>query len=1415
MANIRELKARFTADAAILKRVFRDIQSEAGRLGPAVQRSTQQANRSFDGLQTNADRLRTALREAGDVPAFDALNRSAEQAQREIEQTGRVSASTMTQLENAVNGAGDHFNSLGADARQGFSDVEAAIQNVQGDLSQLNAASLARLQQEAEAAQRELDQIADAAQQAQNELDQLNDGGGLDEVTESAEGAAGSLGSLVGGAGGGIIGAVGAGFVAITGFVGAFVAAGAGIYGFIKSSDELKRATNALQAQTGATTEEMDGMRDSLVNIYGNNFGEGFQDIADSMANVKQQTNLTGDELESFTQNALMLRDTFEYDVAESTKAATILMKQFGIDGDKAMGLIADGTQNGLNYADDLLDTIGEYSPYYEAAGFSAEEMFGMFKNAQETGAFNLDYAADAFKEFGIIMQEDSERAKEALERIGLPAGQLIEDFSKGGETARAAFETIATKLGEVDDESTQTQVGIELFGTKFEDLGADAVIAMTKTNTSITGTQDKLEAINAVKYDTVGEAITGVGRKMVANILIPLQDRIMPGVNTSINKITGYISTASEALGAFIKGDETAADVLMSYGLDPAQFQPLINSIDRAKETFFRFREGAGDALGRVGKIIKAALVDSFPIVLSTLKNALDFIQGNLRALTSFWQTNGESIMGSLRKIADSIRETFVVVWQRVRPLLNDAMGFVMEIFGKVRTFWIENGAQIFEAISNVFNGIMAVIKFVMPAVLAIIKMVWGNIKGVITGALDIIMGVVKIFTGLFTGDFSKMWEGIKQLFKGAVVFVWNLVQLTFYGKILSGAKVFILSFKTFFIGLWQAIQKLFTGNVSAAIALFKNSWTTIYNSTKTIFTNVFNSLKNIWNSIKSTATGFTSLMRTIFSNGFQALRNKAVDIFLNLYRTLTTTMTNLRTGISDRIRATVDFARNAWSTFKTNTTQAFRDVYNAVKNRFTDIVNAAKALPGRIGDGIRLMASKVTSGITSLINSMARTLGKGINGVISGINTVLDKIGVNTEIKKWTVPQWAKGTPKGGHPGGLAIINDGVGDNAGPELLKLPDGTMTTLPGKNVLTNLPKGTEVLSAKNTKVFLSEAVAQYGLGTDLFNGMKNVGGKIVGGVKKVGSKVAAGAAKVKGWAVDAYEYVKNPGKLLDLALKYLGINKPKGGNLVGDLAVGGWNKVKDGAIQYLKDKLTSFGESAGGFSGIGVGGGNSGNFGPPFRLTSRPGPRNTGIPGASRMHKGWDWAAPTGTPIPSTTDGVGYRTGWHPLSGNFVEVKSGNKIYRYQHNSKNIMKVGQTVKKGQTIALVGATGVGSGSHLHYEPRGYENGGIVDGRMGAQLAWLTEGGFAESVISHDPAKKASQFDLWNKTGDMLGFNQAAAGVGPEALALLQRIARAVEMGHVLQMDSETVAEILRDPITKLQELDGNIRKVYKK
>jgi len=105
------------------------------------------------------------------------------------------------------------------------------------------------------------------------------------------------------------------------------------------------------------------------------------------------------------------------------------------------------------------------------------------------------------------------------------------------------------------------------------------------------------------------------------------------------------------------------------------------------------------------------------------------------------------------------------------------------------------------------------------------------------------------------------------------------------------------------------------------------------------------------------------------------------------------------------------------------------------------------------------------------------------------------------------------------------------------------------------------------------------------------------------------------------------------------------------------------------------------------------------------RFTSGFGPRKDPLKGTRAMHHGADFAAPKGTPIYATANGVVSYAGWYGGYGLLVIIKHGfGYETRYAHNSRIRVKAGQRVSRGDRISDMGSTGRSTGSHLHYEVR---------------------------------------------------------------------------------------------------------------
>ena len=237
-----------------------------------------------------------------------------------------------------------------------------------------------------------------------------NVGGGLKSAFSDAANESiplvGKVGELTAGLSGSAVAAIGVGAAAVG--VGALA---------VGTANDISGAMNDFIAITGKGTEETERYQAVMEDIYANNYGESFSDIGQAMAEVtKQLGDMDDASLQNVTESAFALRDTFGYDIPESTRAAKAMVDNFGVSGEEAMNLIASGAQNGLDYSGELLDSISEYSVQFDKMGLGAEDMFAIFQKGAESGAFNLDKVGDAVKEMSIRVVDGSDTTTHGLD---------------------------------------------------------------------------------------------------------------------------------------------------------------------------------------------------------------------------------------------------------------------------------------------------------------------------------------------------------------------------------------------------------------------------------------------------------------------------------------------------------------------------------------------------------------------------------------------------------------------------------------------------------------------------------------------------------------------------------------------------------------------------------------------------------------------------------------------------------------------------------------------------------------------------------------------------------------------------------------------------------------------------------------
>lgn len=384
--------------------------------------------------------------------------------------------------------------------------------------------------------------------------------------------------------------------------------------------NEYNTAINQLSAATGATGDELDALGESVKNIYAQGLGDDFADVADGLAATQQASDLTGEALERATAAGFNLRDVFDYDVSESARAASALMKNFGIDAEEAYGLIAVGAQNGADKNGDLLDTLNEYSPQFAALGLSADQFIGTLVEGADAGLFSIDKVGDAVKEFNIRAKDGSDTSREAFESLGLNADKMFAAFAAGGDTAEAAFFDTVEALNSMDDPLARNAAGVALFGTQFEDLEAGVLPVLASIETAAYDGAAALQQINDVKYNDLGSAFEAIKRSaevsllpmasMIANTLTALApilretfEAIAPVITETLNACMPFVQQFLMGMGQALQTVLPMVSQLAAGLLPP--LMSLLNAIMPILSPLLGLLQPIASVLGTIASVI------------------------------------------------------------------------------------------------------------------------------------------------------------------------------------------------------------------------------------------------------------------------------------------------------------------------------------------------------------------------------------------------------------------------------------------------------------------------------------------------------------------------------------------------------------------------------------------------------------------------------------------------------------------------------------------------------------------------------------------------------------------------------------------------------------------------------------------
>lgn len=631
----------------------------------------------------------------------------------------------------------------------------------------------------------------------------------------------------------------------------------------LKLSTDFDHAFNTLVTRTGASAEEMDELNEAMERVYANNFGDSIEDVAESMATVKQNTKLSGDELQNATERALLLRDTFEFDVNESTRTAKMLMDQYGMSADEAYNLIAQGAQNGLDKNGDLLDTINEYATHFEGLGLSAEEMFNMLVNGASNGTFSVDKLGDAVKEFGIRVKDGT--ADDAFKALGLNVKDTTKAFAEGGEGAKAAMKKVTDALFAMEDPVKQNALGVELFGTMWEDLGVDGVKALMGVEGEISKTSTALEDINDQKYDDIGSQLEELGRTIETDVVKPLGEELKPVVEEAIDyvkengpQIKDVLSEIVNAVGEFVGWIVDNSDVVISTitaigtGLLVWNVASMINSVVGAIKAYKLANEGA-----TIAQALFNAVLNANPLML-----IVTIIAAVVAGIVTFIMTNDEA------------REKFIEIWNKIKETAGEVLAAIGQFFAdtweSIKKAWsacVEYFSKLWEDIKRIYSSVKSTLSGYFSSAWTAIKSAWSKAVEFFKNLWSSIKNIYSSVNSTLSGFFSDAWSGVKNIWNSAKSYfsdIWSSVKNTF-----SSVGSW---FRDTFSNAWSAVKNVFSGWG----AFFDGLWTKIKNKFSSIGTNIATAISS---SVRSGMNRVISAVERIINNGI-GLINSAISL-------------------------------------------------------------------------------------------------------------------------------------------------------------------------------------------------------------------------------------------------------------------------------------------------------------------------------------------------------------------------------------------------------------------------------------------------------------------------------------------------------------------------------------------------------
>ncbi|EJG0125998.1 phage tail tape measure protein [Staphylococcus pseudintermedius] len=984
---------------------------------------------------------------------------------------------------------------------------------------------------------------------------------------------------------------------------------------------------------------------------------------------------------------------------------------------------------------------------YMALAGWDTKEMMTGIDGVMQLAAASgedlgsvSDIVTDSLTAFGL-------KAKDS----GHFADVLAQASSKANTDVRGlgeAFKYAAPVAGALGYTVEDTSIAIGLMSN----AGIKGEKAGTALRTMFSNLAKPTKAMKN-QMDELGISITDSQGNM-----LPMRD-VMDQLR---GKFKGLSKDQQASAAATIFGKEAMSGALAVINASDEDYKKLTKSIDNSAGASKRMADemegGIGGSIRRMKSAIESLAISIGDVLAPYIKRLAEWVANAATKLNEMPKGTQKVVVG-LGLVAAAIGPLLVTLGVMVSTIGASfkVLGPLFKVIGKLTllTRGANGQLKIFTATQKIWNGVVSASKAIADGyryaiarlstsqAIATLKTklstaatkIWTvttKAAALATRGLGLAIrfmtgpiGLVITAVGLLVGGIIHLWR-TNETFRNAVIKIWNSIKnsvLSLARGIWDGLK-FIFNSSWFFIRTvfttiknfmsrtWIAIKNsvlnivrnmlngikvVFTKLSSWTRSLFnsvytfmRNVWTNMRNVVVRIASSLWNGVRNVWNRLFTGTRNIFSKVKSWLVSLWTSLKNRVVSIGSNMWANLKRIFNNLFNGSRSIFNRVKSFMVNIWQSIRRSVTSIASSLWNTVRRTFNNMANGLKSIIGRI---------------KSHIGGMVSAIKRGLNGLIKGLNWVGSKLSLPK------IPTLSTGTQrinrhiKTTHDGRLkhgtmAVVGDkGPGNGRGidgrRELIQYPNGRTALTPAKDTTTWLPKGSRVISGSMRQQMLSTGtLPHFSIGTWFGNAKNWVGDKLKGVGEWLTDKIG-----------DVMDYMDNPAKLFNKLLSNLGINFDsitKGMGIVGQITRAAFNKIKKGAIDWMKNGFDSLGgEFVGGILDPDKINYHFGHTAAYTAATGRP------------FHEGVDFPfvyQTVRTPMGGRVARQSFMPGGY---GNWVKVISGamELIFAHLKNFSKTPASGKNVKPGDVIGLTGNTGFSTGPHLHFGIR--KNGRDID------------------------------------------------------------------------------------------------------